>query len=158
MLFPITFSLGLTFSLQVEAALVVSPYVENIMLDADPFHSYCVALVVAAQPALEEWASKKGIAYTDFAELCEKEETIKELQASLLEVCLSDNVLASRIEKGASGCLAYIFYPFQCLWHKVLEKLEKQHLCNTLEVSCSNNKATGYQNMLMKYDWQDFKR
>ncbi|KAL3592429.1 hypothetical protein D5086_011069 [Populus alba] len=79
---------------KVEAALVVSPYVENIMLHADPFHSYCVALVVAAQPALEEWASKKGIAFTDFAELCEKEETIKELQASLLKAAK-----AARLEK-----------------------------------------------------------
>ena len=85
-LFSITFFLGLTFSLQVEAVLVASPYVENIMLHADPFHSYCVALVVAAQPALEEWASKRGIAFASFAELCGKEETIKEVQASLVKV------------------------------------------------------------------------
>uniref|UniRef100_A0A2P2JA64 AMP-dependent synthetase/ligase domain-containing protein n=1 Tax=Rhizophora mucronata TaxID=61149 RepID=A0A2P2JA64_RHIMU len=70
---------------KVEAALIVSPYVDNIMLHADPFRSYCVALVVAAQQALEAWASKQGIAFADFAELCAKKETIKEVQASLLK-------------------------------------------------------------------------
>ncbi|KAJ6735812.1 LONG-CHAIN-FATTY-ACID--COA LIGASE [Salix viminalis] len=79
---------------KVEAVLVASPYVENIMLHADPFHSYCVALVVVAQPALKELASKKGIAFTDFAELCEKEEIVKELQASLLKAAKT-----ARLEK-----------------------------------------------------------
>lgn len=71
---------------KVEAALIVSPYVENIMLHADPFHSYCVALVVASQPALEDWVSKKGIVYSDFENLCQKEETVKEVLASLVKV------------------------------------------------------------------------
>lgn len=76
--------------MQVEAALIVSPYVDNIMMHADPFHSYCVALVVASQPAVEEWAAKQGIVYNDFAELCEEEETVKEVYASIVKVCLSD--------------------------------------------------------------------
>ncbi|MBA0567830.1 hypothetical protein Golob_005364 [Gossypium lobatum] len=71
---------------KVEAALSISPYVDNIMLHADPFHSYCVALVVAAQHAVEDWASKQGVAFTDFAELCEKEETIKEVLSSLVQI------------------------------------------------------------------------
>ncbi|OMO59501.1 AMP-dependent synthetase/ligase [Corchorus capsularis] len=79
---------------KVEAALSVSPYVDNIMLHADPFHSYCVALVVASQPAVEEWASKRGVAFTDFADLCEKEETIKEVHSSLVQVAKK-----SRLEK-----------------------------------------------------------
>ncbi|OWM90150.1 hypothetical protein CDL15_Pgr006471 [Punica granatum] len=70
---------------KVESALFVSPYVENIMIHADPFHSYCVALVVVSHPALEEWASKKGISFTDYAELCEKEETVKEVYSSLVK-------------------------------------------------------------------------
>ncbi|XP_027094260.2 long chain acyl-CoA synthetase 9, chloroplastic-like [Coffea arabica] len=70
---------------KVEAALIISPYVDNIMLHADPFHSYCVALVVASQAAIEEWASKKGIEYTDFSDLCQKEETIKEVHGSLVK-------------------------------------------------------------------------
>lgn len=72
--------------MQVEAVLSVSPYVDNIMLHADPFHSYCVALVVASQSTVEDWALKRGIAFTDFADLCEKEETIKEVQTSLVKV------------------------------------------------------------------------
>ncbi|KAA8538475.1 hypothetical protein F0562_027979 [Nyssa sinensis] len=70
---------------KVEAALIVSPYVDNIMLHADPFHSYCVALVVASQPTVEDWASKQGIAFVDFSELCQKEETIKEVHGSLIK-------------------------------------------------------------------------
>uniref|UniRef100_A0A6V7QXM1 4-coumarate--CoA ligase n=1 Tax=Ananas comosus var. bracteatus TaxID=296719 RepID=A0A6V7QXM1_ANACO len=68
---------------KVEAALSISPYVDNIMLHADPFHSYCVALVVPARNALENWASNKGIAYSDFADLCQKPETMKEVLGSL---------------------------------------------------------------------------
>lgn len=70
---------------KVEAALVVSLYVDNLMIHADPFHSYCVALVVASQHAVEEWASKKGVSFSDFAELCEREETIKEVHSSLVK-------------------------------------------------------------------------
>ncbi|XVF36902.1 hypothetical protein REPUB_Repub19eG0098900 [Reevesia pubescens] len=79
---------------KVEAALSICPYVDNIMLHADPFHSYCVALVVASQHALEDWASKKGVAFTDFADLCEKEETIKEVHSSLDQIAKK-----SRLEK-----------------------------------------------------------
>ena len=79
-------SSGTNDTIQVEAALSVSPYLDNIMLYADPFYSYCVALVVASQSTLEDWAVKQGISFTDFADLCEKEETIKEVQASLLKV------------------------------------------------------------------------
>uniref|UniRef100_A0A5B7AVU7 Putative long-chain acyl-CoA synthetase 4 n=1 Tax=Davidia involucrata TaxID=16924 RepID=A0A5B7AVU7_DAVIN len=70
---------------KVEAALIVSPYIENIMVHADPFHSYCVALVVASQPTVEDWASKQGIAFVDFSELCQKEETVKEVHGSLIK-------------------------------------------------------------------------
>nr|CAD1824569.1 unnamed protein product [Ananas comosus var. bracteatus] len=39
---------------KVEAVLIGSPYVDNVMVYADPFHSYCVALVVAARKAVDE--------------------------------------------------------------------------------------------------------
>lgn len=73
--------------LQVEAALIVSPYVDNIMVHADPFHSYCVALVVPAPQALENWAKTKGITYNDFSDLCQKPEAMKEVHDSLVKVC-----------------------------------------------------------------------
>ncbi|CAN1240341.1 Long chain acyl-CoA synthetase 9, chloroplastic [Linum grandiflorum] len=57
---------------KVEAVLNVSPYVDNLMLHADPFHSYCVAIIVPAQASLEEWAAKQGISYSDFSDLCDK--------------------------------------------------------------------------------------
>lgn len=75
-----------TFPTQVESALIVSPYVENIMIHADSLYNYCVALVVASQHTLEGWASKKGIQYSDFADLCQKGETLKEVSNSLLKV------------------------------------------------------------------------
>ncbi|XP_016163512.1 long chain acyl-CoA synthetase 9, chloroplastic-like [Arachis ipaensis] len=79
---------------KVEAALIGSSYVDNVMLHADPFHSYCVALVVASHEALEKWASKQGITYSDISELCKKEEAMKEVYASLLKEAKN-----SRLEK-----------------------------------------------------------
>ncbi|KAF5205941.1 Long chain acyl-coa synthetase [Thalictrum thalictroides] len=70
---------------KVEAALSVCSYVDNIMLHADPFHSYCVALVVVSQPMLEDWAAKNGITFNEFSDLCQKEETVKEVQGSLIK-------------------------------------------------------------------------
>ncbi|TKY74274.1 Long chain acyl-CoA synthetase 9 [Spatholobus suberectus] len=70
---------------KVEAALFASPFVDNIMLHADPFRSYCVALVAVSHPVLEQWASKQGIAYSDLSELCMKEETVKKVHASLVK-------------------------------------------------------------------------
>ncbi|KAL7208756.1 hypothetical protein ACSBR1_030482 [Camellia fascicularis] len=70
---------------KVEAALMISPYVDNIMLHADSFRSYCVALVLASQPTVEGWALKQGIAFVDFADLCQKEETVKEVHGSLVK-------------------------------------------------------------------------
>jgi len=72
----------------VEAALIVSPYVENIMVHADPFHNFCIALVVAAHNELESWASQQGIKYSDFSDLCQKEEAVKEVLGSLAKVCV----------------------------------------------------------------------
>ncbi|BFG35134.1 hypothetical protein CerSpe_214080 [Prunus speciosa] len=70
---------------KVEAGLSVCPYPDNIMLHADPFHSYCVAIVVASRITVEDWAAKQGIAFSDFSDLCVKEKTIKEVQASLIK-------------------------------------------------------------------------
>ncbi|PNY13738.1 long chain acyl-CoA synthetase chloroplastic-like, partial [Trifolium pratense] len=88
---------------KVEAALIVSPYVDNIMLHADPFHSYCVALVVTSQSTLEEWASKQEIPYSSFSELCSKEESVKEVHASLVKfldyayICQVNSKLLSKL-------------------------------------------------------------
>lgn len=84
---------------QVEAALSVSPYVDNIMVHVDPVQSFCVALVVASHQALENWASNQGISYSDISELCKMPEAIKEVQSTLVKVCapyfLQFNCLAS---------------------------------------------------------------
>lgn len=72
---------------QVEAALQLSNYVDNIMVHADPYHNYCVALVVPSRQALENWAQGAGIQHSNFSELCEKAESITEVQQSLSKVC-----------------------------------------------------------------------
>eukprot|EP00249_Psilotum_nudum_P022169 c28401_g1_i4 orf=467-2566(+) len=71
---------------KVETALAGSPYVVNIMMHADPFHSYPVALIVVSQPELEGWAQKEAVEYKDFKDLCEKELAVKEVLASLQKV------------------------------------------------------------------------
>ncbi|KAJ0976889.1 hypothetical protein J5N97_012363 [Dioscorea zingiberensis] len=71
---------------KIEAALIVSPYVDNIMLHADPFHSYCVAVVSATPQVIEKWALQQGITFTDIEDLCRKEETLKEVHGSLVKV------------------------------------------------------------------------
>lgn len=58
------------------------------MLHANSFHSYCVALVVASQSVVEDWALKHGIAFINFSDLCQKDETVKEVHASLVKVGL----------------------------------------------------------------------
>lgn len=78
---------------KVEAALVVSPYVDNIMLHADPFHNYCVALVVPSH-AIEDWAEKRGITFNKLSDLCEKEEIVKEVHGSLVKAAKN-----ARLEK-----------------------------------------------------------
>lgn len=71
---------------KVEAALMSSNYVDNIMLHADPFHSYCVALVVPSHQAIEKWAQEAGVVYKDFSDLCSKAEAVSEVQQSLNKV------------------------------------------------------------------------
>lgn len=79
---------------KVESALQTSNYVDNIMVYADPFHSYCVALVVPPHQALEKWAQNSGISYKDIEELCHNDQAIKEVQQSL-----SKAAKAARLEK-----------------------------------------------------------
>lgn len=56
------------------------------MVYADPFHSYCVALVVPSRHAIENWARSVGIEYQNYGELCNQDEAVKEVQQSLLKV------------------------------------------------------------------------
>lgn len=72
-----------------EAALLSSDYIDNVMVYVDPFHSYCVALVVPSHQMLEKWAHDGGIKYEDFAELCDKPEAVAEVHKSLSQVPLS---------------------------------------------------------------------
>ncbi|XP_027341396.1 long chain acyl-CoA synthetase 8 isoform X2 [Abrus precatorius] len=79
---------------KVEAALSLCDYVDNVMVYADPFHNYCVALVVASHQSLEKWAQQAGIEYKDFPDLCNKPETVTEVLQSISKVAK-----ASKLEK-----------------------------------------------------------
>ncbi|KAH0934659.1 hypothetical protein HID58_011776 [Brassica napus] len=79
---------------KVEAALGSSNYVDNIMVHADPMNSYCVALVVPSHGALEKWAEEAGVKSSDFSELCENGEAVKEVQQSLIKAAK-----AAKLEK-----------------------------------------------------------
>jgi hypothetical protein len=57
-------------------------------IHADPFHSYCVALVVATHNELENWALQQGIKYNDFSDLCQKQEAVREVLGSFAKVCV----------------------------------------------------------------------
>ncbi|XP_020080529.1 long chain acyl-CoA synthetase 8-like [Ananas comosus] len=70
---------------KIEAALGTSNYVENIMVYADPFHNYCVALAVPSRQILEKWARDAGIEYSKFEELCQSDRAIQEVHQSLVK-------------------------------------------------------------------------
>ncbi|XP_020231094.1 long chain acyl-CoA synthetase 8 [Cajanus cajan] len=82
---------------KVEAALSSCDYVDNIMVYADPFHNYCVALVVASHQSLEKWAQQAGIDYKDFPDLCNKPETVTEVLQSISKVAKSAKLEKSEI-------------------------------------------------------------
>nr|AFK49170.1 unknown [Lotus japonicus] len=84
---------------KVEAALSSCNYVDSIMVHADPFHSYCVALIVASQQSLERWAQQAGIEYKDFPDLCNKPETVTEVLQSISKVAKASKLEKSEIPK-----------------------------------------------------------
>jgi long-chain acyl-CoA synthetase len=55
--------------MKLKQMMIVSPYMENIMINTNPFHNFCVALVVAAQIELQSWASQQGIK-TTISQIC----------------------------------------------------------------------------------------
>jgi hypothetical protein len=65
--------------------LATNHYLDNAMLHVDPFHCYCVSLVLSSCQTLvvpscqilESWTHKEGIIYKDYVYLCQKSEAIK---------------------------------------------------------------------------------
>ncbi|KAK7316536.1 hypothetical protein RJT34_00079 [Clitoria ternatea] len=82
---------------KVEAALSSCDYVDNIMVHADPFHNYSVALVVASHQPLKKWAEQAGISYNDFPDLCNKPETVTEVMQSISKVAKAAKLNKSEI-------------------------------------------------------------
>lgn len=76
------------FLFQVEAALASCNYTESIMVYADPYNSYCIALVVPARKELEKWAQGAGVQYKDFSALCDSPEAVSEVYQALSKVSL----------------------------------------------------------------------
>jgi hypothetical protein len=116
----------------VEAALSVSPYVDNIMIHADPFHSYCVALVVAAHNELENWALQQGVKYSDFSDLCQKQEAVKEVLGCFAKVCVlySHRWISCMLRQTLSDCADMPFTFFRLQRRLDLRSLRSQPKSN----------------------------
>lgn len=99
--------------MQVEAVLAGSSYVDNVMLHADPFHSNTVALIAVNQAALEGWAKKAGVDYSDFADLCSKQEACKEVLDSLSKVREKKLLLTT---PALSAALSLFIILIVCFW------------------------------------------
>ncbi|MED6106627.1 Long chain acyl-CoA synthetase 8 [Stylosanthes scabra] len=82
---------------KVEAVLSTSPYVDSVMVHADPFHNYGVALIVPSRQSLEKWAQQAGIEYKDFPELCSKAESTNEVLQSINKVAKAGKLQKSEI-------------------------------------------------------------
>eukprot|EP00475_Leptophrys_vorax_P021252 TRINITY_DN28970_c0_g1_i2.p1 TRINITY_DN28970_c0_g1~~TRINITY_DN28970_c0_g1_i2.p1 ORF type:complete len:632 (-),score=32.28 TRINITY_DN28970_c0_g1_i2:150-1868(-) len=71
---------------KVEAVLQVSPYVENVMMYADPYKSYAIALVVPSRPHITAWASSNGIDTSEYNSICAHPDVVSEVLKSLVQV------------------------------------------------------------------------
>ena len=58
------------------------------MVHANPFHNFCVALIVPSRRMLEKWAQEAGIQHQNFSELCNKADAVSEVEQSLSKVGL----------------------------------------------------------------------
>ncbi|KNC84329.1 hypothetical protein SARC_03453 [Sphaeroforma arctica JP610] len=67
---------------KVESMLKAANYIDNMMVYADPFHSYCVAIVTVLAPAVAAFAEKNGI-QKEWADLVKDPKIVAEVLASL---------------------------------------------------------------------------
>lgn len=68
-----------------ESELKTCPVVENICVHGDANKNYTVALVVPNHQPLEEMASRQGITYSSFEELCNSPRIEKAVLDALVE-------------------------------------------------------------------------
>ncbi|KNC77475.1 hypothetical protein SARC_10065 [Sphaeroforma arctica JP610] len=68
---------------KVESMLKAANYIDNMCVYADPFHSYCIAIVTVLSPAVSEWAQKNGCAGSSFEETCKDLKVVAEVLRSL---------------------------------------------------------------------------
>ncbi|XP_014219278.1 long-chain-fatty-acid--CoA ligase 4 isoform X2 [Copidosoma floridanum] len=78
---------------KVEAELKTCPLVENICIYGDPSKDYTVALIVPHHVHLEELASKHGITYSSFEDLCNNSEIEKLVLNVLVDYSKKCNLL-----------------------------------------------------------------
>ncbi|KNC74611.1 hypothetical protein SARC_12846 [Sphaeroforma arctica JP610] len=68
---------------KVESMLASAKFIDNLMVYADPFHSYCVVLVTVQPSTVSAWAASNGIE-KEWSELCKdpqlKADVLKTLQ------------------------------------------------------------------------------
>eukprot|EP01134_Creolimax_fragrantissima_P006852 CFRG6852T1 len=67
---------------KVESMLKAATYIDNMMVYADPFHSYCIAVVTVLPPGLNAWAEKNSIK-KEWTDLVKDPKVVAEVLASL---------------------------------------------------------------------------
>eukprot|EP01134_Creolimax_fragrantissima_P000858 CFRG0858T1 len=68
---------------KVESMLKAVSYIDNMMVYADPFHSYCVAIVTTLPEPLTQWAQKNGVAGQTWEETCKNPKVVAEVLAAV---------------------------------------------------------------------------
>jgi fatty acid CoA ligase FadD9 len=68
---------------RLEKVFLLSPLVRFIYIYAESLESYVLAVVVPQQPVLEAWATKQGIQFSSFAELCQEPAAVAEIMKNL---------------------------------------------------------------------------
>eukprot|EP01122_Echinamoeba_exundans_P010707 TRINITY_DN4062_c0_g1_i1.p1 TRINITY_DN4062_c0_g1~~TRINITY_DN4062_c0_g1_i1.p1 ORF type:complete len:1092 (-),score=158.97 TRINITY_DN4062_c0_g1_i1:110-3385(-) len=68
---------------RLEKVFLLSPLVRFIYIYAESVESYVLAVVVPQQPVLEAWATKQGLQFASFEELCQNPAAVAEVMKSL---------------------------------------------------------------------------
>eukprot|EP00121_Abeoforma_whisleri_P008437 Awhi_evm2s7745 len=76
---------------KVESVLKAANYIDNMMIYADPLHSYCVALVTVNK-SIEAWATKNGIEVTEWKEFVHNPSVVAEV-LSAIQTCAKSSKL-----------------------------------------------------------------
>eukprot|EP00124_Ichthyophonus_hoferi_P002881 Ihof_evm1s219 gene=Ihof_evmTU1s219 len=88
---------------KVESVMNQCKFVENCCLYADPFNSYCVALIVPIEKELTEWAEANDLK-KPWTELCDDDKATKHVLGELEAVCKQAKLMRFEIPTKIKLC------------------------------------------------------